>query len=245
MKRSGVWLAVIGLIVSMSGCGMLDNQKNMPDAGAEVEVVDLPMSDAISLEDSADDSVQQSQEDSLQESAEVIDETEFAMNQDLEEITHDPDEVDENPERLDEYYDEIDDSQENPMDAETWQDARNYVSPLGYQLLLPASLNEDRLSIVENEMETNYICIPAEEENYTGLLFSITKMSQQEYDDRMLSSITPADMQILLQMEDMLLVAIFPTEEVYDNYNSYAEDNYKDMNAFVSEMLGTVAEVQE
>lgn len=224
---------------------MLDNQKNMPDAGAEVEVVDLPMSDAISLEDSADDSVQQSQEDSLQESAEVIDETEFAMNQDLEEITHDPDEVDENPDAIDEYFDEMENIVEDPADANTWQDARNYVSPLGYQLLLPASLNEEKLSIVENEMETNYICIPAEEENYTGLLFTITKMSQQEYDDRMLSSETPAKMQIILQEENGLLVAVFPTEEVYDNYNSYAEESYKEMNAFVAGILENVAEVQE
>ena len=120
-------------------------------------------------------------------------------------------------------------------DASAWENAETYYSNCGYQITIPFEWKET-VSIVETESGTDFICTSAEEENYTGLLFTLQSMTETEYFEKSTGS-----QMITKVAEDgeEVMVAVYPQEESYDKENSYAKEKYETAAKFIEGVLGS------
>lgn len=121
----------------------------------------------------------------------------------------------------------------NYMDASAWENAETYYSNYGYQITIPFEW-KDKVSIVETESGTDFICTPAEEENYTGLLFTLRRMSKDEYDEK---SLGPQMVTKVAEEGGEVMAAIYPREEIYDAENSFAKESYETAANYIGGVL--------
>ena len=123
----------------------------------------------------------------------------------------------------------------NYQDASVWENAETYYSNYGYRITIPDEWKE-KVSIVEKESGTDFICTPAEEENYTGLLFSLQKISEEEYNEKSSGS------QMITKVAEEggeVIAAVYPTEETYDEENSFAKESYETAAKYIRGVLGS------
>lgn len=126
---------------------------------------------------------------------------------------------------------------ENPEDSTTW-DFRGYESPLGYQIMMPASW--EGITVLEQENKTSFIAVVAEEENYTGEILAIytCREGQVEICREQLAD----DYRILAAISEdtgyWLVVA--PKEPQYDQENVWVKEQIEILEAYRDEVIRTM-----
>lgn len=203
-----------------------DTMQNAAEAAAAEESVTTDMADE---EDSLTADMSDEAEDSL--TAELTEETDDSNGtmEDSQEEAADP--------GLAGSEGEINSPDSNALekDASAWENAEIYYSNSGYQITIPYEWKET-VSIVETESGTDFICTSAEEENYTGLLFTLQSMTEAEYFEKSTGS------QMITKVAEEgeeVIAAVYPQEESYDKENSYAKEKYETAAKFIEGVLGS------